>query len=61
MKALKKLKGYVIVSLSDRDKEQHNVDCDFACVLKDQMEFVPALRELDMECGSLQEAISFIG
>jgi hypothetical protein len=61
MKVLKRLKGYVIVSLSDRDKEQHSANCDFACVLNDEMEIVPALRELDMECGSLKEAIDFIG
>ena len=49
------------MSLSNRDKKQHNANCDFACVLKDEMEYVPDLRELDMECGSLKEAIDFIG
>lgn len=61
MKAIKKLRRYVIVSLSQRDKEQHNTDSDYACILKDEMELPANLRELDMECGSLQEAIDFVG
>jgi len=60
MKTLETLKRYVIVSLSKRDKEHHNIDSDFACILKEEMELSASLREIDMECGSLQEAIDFI-
>ncbi len=56
MKVLKRVRRYVIVSLSERDKKQHNTDSDFACILRDEMEFTPSLREFDIECGSLQEA-----
>jgi hypothetical protein len=61
MKVLKRLNGYAIVSLTDKDKEDHNVSSDFACILNDEMEFAASLREIDMECGSLQECIDFIG
>lgn len=61
MKKVKKLKGYTIVSLSDRDKRQHNTDSDFACILNDEMDYPADLRNLDMECESVQECIDFIG
>ena len=61
MKKIQKLKGYTIVQLSNKDKESHNIDSDFACILNDEMEYPADLREIDMECGSLQEAIDFIG
>ncbi len=53
---LKRVRRYVIVSLSERDKKQHNTDRDFACVLRDEMEFTPSLHELNLKCDSLQEA-----
>lgn len=61
MKVLKKLSGYTIVSLTDKDKEDHNVSSDFACILNSEMEYAVNLREIDMECGSMQECIDFIG
>ena len=61
MKKIQKLKGYTVVQLSEKDKENHNVDSDFACILNDEMEYPADLREIDMECGSVQEAIDFIG
>ena len=61
LKKIQNLKGYTIVQLSKKDKENHNVDSDFGCILKDEMEYPADLREIDMECGSLQEAIDFVG
>jgi len=61
MKKIQKLKGYTIVQLSEKDKENHNVNSDFACILNNEMEYPADLREIDMECASLQEAIDFIG
>lgn len=61
MKVLRRLKGYVIVELSLRDKEYYNSNCPYACVLKDEMEYPPDLRVLDMECETFQEAIDFVG
>ena len=61
MKKVRKLKDYTIVEFSPKDQLNHNVSSPYGCILNDEMEFASDLREIDMECGSVQECIDFIG